>query len=142
MPDPDPSDFRDAEPVNRVALFIRFGLFEAVGFPSGAGDVGAAGHVVNLDQPEGMKEIIPAVRRTTLPEIDSLPLCKGVVYHCVYDYVRSEIEAGKTETEIRAWIPLNTENTEEPTDAVREMLEAVEDALANRPMRYNNPFAL
>jgi hypothetical protein len=130
MPDPDPSDFRDAEPVNRVALFIKSGLFDAVGFPSNTSEVGEGGYVVDLDQTEGIKKIFPAVRRETLPEVDLPVLHPGVVYHCVYETVKHEINAGTTEEEIRARIPTNMDNIGELTDAVREAAEAVEDASA------------
>jgi hypothetical protein len=140
MPDPDPSDFIDAEPVNRIALFAEFGLFEAVGFPSRESEADAIGHVVDLDQPSGMKEIIPAVRSATLSEFDSPSIERGLVYHCVYENVKHELDAGSTEEEIRAKLLASTKNIEGLTEVVRETFEAIEDALANRPMRYKNPF--
>jgi len=136
MPDPHPSDPDNARPVNRIVLLTQFGLHETVGVPSSGRRVSAAGYVVNLDQPEGMKDIVPALARATRAEFDLLTLGREWVYGASYTFVRREIDAGRTQEELRAQILPFIEHIRELADTVRE---AVEDALANRPMRVEKP---
>jgi hypothetical protein len=133
MPDPDPSDFGSARPVNRVALFTRFGLFEAVGFPNSAREASALGHVVNLDQPDGMKDIVPELTRATRDEFDLPSLNLGSMYRGVYDFVKHQINAGETDEGIRSRLLSNVEGIAELSDLIRQ---AVEEALADHPPRY------
>src|SRR4051794_19569998 len=66
MPDPEPSDASGYQPVNRIALLTEYGMFEAVGIPPPEpGPIGAAGRVINLDEPEGVTDLVPALNRAT-----------------------------------------------------------------------------
>jgi len=132
MPDPHPSDPDNARPVNRIALLTQFGLLEVVGVSTSGRMVGAAGYVVNLDQPEPTKDVVPALARATRPEFDLPTLSWQWVYAAWYTFVRHEIGAGRAHEEIRAQILPIIEHSGEHADVARE---AVEDALANRPMR-------
>ena len=136
MPDPHPSDLDNARPVNRIALLTQFGLHEMVGIPTSGGSVGAAGYVVNLDQPEPMKHLVPALARATRAEFDLARLSWEWVYANCYTFIKREIESGRTREELRAEILPCIEHTGELADPIRA---AVEDALADRPMRVEKP---
>ncbi len=143
MHDPEPSDASQYKAVNRIALFTEYGLFEAVSIPPPkCGLVGAAGQVINLDEPEGTTDLVPALTRTTREEFDIISMTRASIYFAIYDAVRQEIGAGKSSEEVRATFLQSAAafQLEYPTDVEKAcaeaILEAVQDALADRPMRY------
>ncbi len=137
MPDPHPSDPDNAHPVNRIALLTQFGLHEMVGVPTSLRSVGAAGYVVNLkNQPEVLKDIVPALARATRAEFRSPTISWEWVLTPIVTFVRREIESGRIREELRAEILPFIEHIGELADTARE---AVEDALADRPMRVEKP---
>jgi hypothetical protein len=145
MPDPEPSDPSDYRPVNRIALVTESGLHEAVGFPSHIEDkVGPGGYVVNTDEPEATTDIVPELTRANLadfglPTLDlSLStLGREAFYACFYKSVRDALVAGKTPEEIQAGFLSHKASLGRLAELAKN---AVEDALANRPMRYEDPF--
>ena len=136
MTDPEPSDSGYPLPVNRIALLSRYGRVEMVGAPPPTAGPEAAGHVVDLESPPGMIDIVPALARATRPEYDLLSLSRGPLYHACYTHVRNEIRSGKAAEEIRADLLPLIRGSGELADALRE---ALEDALAGRPPKYEGP---
>ena len=134
MPDPDPSDPGGAHPVNRIASLSEEGRYEMLGAPPSTG--GPSEVVVDLGQPQGIRDIVPELTRATRPEYNLPSLGWQPVYHNFYTLVRSEVEAGRDHEDIRAELLVVIENCGELASAARE---AVEDALANRTMRCKNP---
>jgi hypothetical protein len=145
MPDPEPSDASDFRAVNRIARVTETGYHEAVGFPSHIEDrVGPGGYVVNIDQPEATKDIVPELTRAHLADLGLSTLDRGLssfgreaFYVCFYKFVREAVSSGKTPKEIEAAFLSHMASIGELADVARE---AVEDALANRPMRYEDPY--
>ncbi len=147
MHDPEPSDASQYKAVNRIALFTEFGLFEAVSItPPKFGPVNAAGCVINSHEPEGTTDLVPALTRTTREEFDIISMTRASIYFAIYDAVRQEIGAGKSSEEVRATFlqSASAYQLEYSADVVKAcaegILEAVEDALAGRPMRYRPPY--
>lgn len=142
MPDPDPSDPRGVQPVNRIPRLTDGGLFEMR--IAAANTSGSGGGVVlslddaDLDRPEALKDIVPRLARASSPEMDSLAERWEweSVYRMWYDLARSEIDSGRDRAEIRALFLGVAENSGEKADAVRE---ALEDVLASLPPRYKHP---
>ena len=118
MPDPHPSDPDNAHPVNRIAILTQFGLHEMVGIPTSGRSVGAAGYVVNLDQPEPMKDLVPALARATRAEFDLARLSREWVYANSYMFVRREIGSGRTREELRAEVLPYIEHIGEVADTL------------------------
>jgi hypothetical protein len=145
MRDTEPSDASDYRPVNRIPLVTESGLHEAVGFPSDFKDrVGPGGYVVNRDQPDATKDIVPELRRANLQDfgLSTLDLNlstsgRETFYVCFYKLIRDAVIGGKPPEEIQARFLANMASLGTLADAARE---AIEDALAGRPMRYEDPF--
>jgi hypothetical protein len=142
---PEPSDASEYKPVNRIALLTKYGLFEAVGIPPRKGPVGAAGRVINLDEPEGMTDIVPALTRTTRDEFDLPSVTRADIYRMTYDAVLRKLAEGRSPEEVRAFFLEGAAAYERESQAddmgatVEGIREAVQDALAGRPSRYESP---
>jgi hypothetical protein len=120
--------------VNRVALFTKFGVFEMLGFPVDDSTNEGVGRVVNLDEPPGVQSIGPALSTEFQLEFDTTPANSNeAFYRLIFNHVKSEIERGATEQDIRSWALAAAKSTLVFADLIRE---AVEDALGNRPLRY------
>jgi hypothetical protein len=102
MTDPEPSDSGYPLPVNRIALIAKYGVADLVGAWFTTPGPGSAGRVVDLDAPDGMIDIVPALTRATRPEFDLLALSRGPIYQTCYKLVREEASAGRTAEEVRA----------------------------------------
>jgi hypothetical protein len=143
--DPEPSDASGYKPVNRIALLTEYGLSESVGIPPPEGPPGAAGRVVNLDEPEGVTDLVPALTRTTREEFDLPSEFRASVYWGTYYAVLEELAKGRSPEEVSASILSSATAFERDPrtdvgDAVAQGIrEAVEDALAGRPVRYESP---
>ena len=96
MAAPEPSDASGYKPVNRIALLTEYGLFESAGIPPPeGGPVGAAGRVVNLDEPEGMTDLVPALARNTREEFDLPSMERASIYRRIYYAVLLELAEGR-----------------------------------------------
>jgi hypothetical protein len=142
---PEPSDASDYRPVNRIALVTESGLHDAVGFPSHLADsAGPGGYVVNRDQPDATKEIVPELTRANLKDfgLSTLDLSLSTLgreafYVCFYKLIQDAVVGGKSPEEIQARFLANMSSLGTLADVAREVIE---DVLANRPMRYEDPF--
>jgi hypothetical protein len=133
MSDPELSDAGHPVPVNRIAHIAGNGQVEMVGAPPPTAGPEAAGHVVDLESPPGMIDIVPALARSKRPEYDLPSLHRGPRYHSFYTLVRDEIRSGRTPDEVRAQLFPLIERAGDLIDTVRD---ALEDALAGRPPKY------
>jgi hypothetical protein len=146
LTDPETSDSSGYNPANRIALWTKFGLLEAVHVPPPEGPAGAAGRVVNLDELEGMTDLVPAQTRTTREEFDLPSQFRASIYGATHDAVLQELAKGRSPEELRAFFvesaaAYERESRTDVDDAVVQGIrEAVEDALAGRPVRYESPW--
>jgi hypothetical protein len=145
MPYPEPSDASDYRPINRIPLVTESGLHDALGFPSDFNDrVGPGGYVVNKDQPDAIKDIVPELTRANRKDfgLSTLDLSLSTLgreafYVCFYKLVRDAVIGGRSPKEMQARFVANMARLGRLAELAKE---AVEDALAGRPMRYEDPF--
>lgn len=132
--------------MNRIALWEAYGLFEAVAIPPPEGPVGAAGQVVNLDQSEGLTDLVPALIRDTREEFDLPSMYLVPIYGAVFDAVLQELAEGRPREEIRALFLESATayvrgfQSDIMEAVVQGICEAVEDALAGLSRRYESPW--
>jgi hypothetical protein len=88
---------------------------------------------VDLEAPDEMIDIVPALTRVTRPEYDLPALSRGPIYQTCYTLAREEARARRTAEEVRALLLPLIEGAGELADAAREALER---ALAGRPPKY------
>jgi hypothetical protein len=144
--DAEPSDSSHYKPVNRIALWTEYGLLEAVHVPPPEGPAGAVGRVINLDEPEGMTDLVPALTRSTREEVDLPSVFLASIYGATYGAVLQELAKGQSPEEVRAFFLESAaaywrEPRTDVADAVIQGIrEALEDALAGRPVRHESPW--
>jgi hypothetical protein len=99
-----------------------------------------------MDEPEGTTDIVPALTRNTRGEFDLPSMTRASIYSAIYDAVLREIAAGGSPEEVRATFLQSAAayHRECPADVIAACVEgireAVEDALAGRPLRYEPPY--
>jgi hypothetical protein len=95
------------------------------------------GHVGHEPPPEGVVDIVPELARQTRPEYDVVGPMRGPLYVCCYSRAEDGLRSGRSAEEIRAELRPLIEALGELADVVRE---AVDDAVAGRPPRFEKPF--